>query len=162
VEQPWRFALVINRRTATALGLTIPPAVLGRADQVTAAASCLVDRRRFLVTSLAGALAVPLVAEAQPTKSIRIGWLHSGSTVTHGAHLNAFRQRLRELGYVEGRDLAFESRWAERGVRPASRSYAADPDNAACRRSRWQGRCSPVAEGGVPWRLLYVRFASRS
>jgi len=70
-------------------------------------------RREFIGSLTGGLLAAPLAAEAQRERTIRIGWLSPGSTVTHGSFLDAFRQRLRELGYVEGRDLAIESRWAE-------------------------------------------------
>ncbi len=64
----------------------------------------------MLVLAILGA---PLATEAQPARTIRIGYLSPGSTVTHGPFFDAFRQGLRELGYVEGRDLAIESRWAE-------------------------------------------------
>jgi putative ABC transport system substrate-binding protein len=72
-----------------------------------------VDRRRFLLTSLADVLAAPLAAKAQPSGTIRIGYLSPGSTVTHGPLLDAFRQGMRELGRVESQQLAIESRWAD-------------------------------------------------
>lgn len=54
------------------------------------------DRRRFLVTSRAGALAAPLAGEGQiPT----IGWLTS--SLVHAANVQAFREALRSLGYPE-------------------------------------------------------------
>ncbi len=60
-----------------------------------------------------GLLAAPLAAEAQQTaKAPRIGWL--GDNPAAGPHLReAFLQGLRDLGYVEGRNLVIESRWAE-------------------------------------------------
>jgi putative ABC transport system substrate-binding protein len=58
-------------------------------------------------------LSAPLAAAAQPAQTMSIGWLSPGSTVTHGPFLEAFRQALRDLGYVEGPNLAIESRWAE-------------------------------------------------
>ena len=58
-------------------------------------------------------LALPIAAETQqPTKLARIGWLSPGSAATHGAFLEHFRHGLRELGYVEGRDVVIEPRWA--------------------------------------------------
>jgi putative tryptophan/tyrosine transport system substrate-binding protein len=71
------------------------------------------DRRRFLLTSLAGALATPLAVEAQQTgKVARIGWL--GNSPATSPHLReAFRQGLRDLDYVEGRNLVIEYRFAE-------------------------------------------------
>jgi putative tryptophan/tyrosine transport system substrate-binding protein len=72
-----------------------------------------VDRRRFLLTSLAGALVAPLAAEAQPAgKVARIGVLLFGTPATD-PNLAAFVAGLRDLGYVEGRNLALEYRSAE-------------------------------------------------
>jgi putative ABC transport system substrate-binding protein len=71
-------------------------------------------QRREFITLLGGAVtAWPLNARAQPKGKIyRIGFLWDGPDVFPGA-LEAFRQGLRELGYVEGRTIAFEYRWAE-------------------------------------------------
>ena len=75
------------------------------------------DRRRFLLTSVAGALAVPLVAEAQVGKVYRIGVLDTVPAARNVANLEAFRQGLRELGYVEGQNCVIEYR------SPGSRAY---------------------------------------
>jgi putative tryptophan/tyrosine transport system substrate-binding protein len=73
------------------------------------------DRRRFLLTSLAGALVAPLVAEAlQAGKVYRIGVLRTSfSPPTPDPHLDALRQGLHALGYVEGKNITLEVRWAE-------------------------------------------------
>jgi ABC-type uncharacterized transport system substrate-binding protein len=69
-----------------------------------------------LLMSLAlGLLVVPLAAEAQsPAKVPHIGWLSLGSPSSGPTPLrDAFRQGLRDLGWVEGQNLALEYRWAE-------------------------------------------------
>jgi putative tryptophan/tyrosine transport system substrate-binding protein len=69
-----------------------------------------VQRRQFLIA--AGALlAAPLAAEAQTAKIARIGWL--GDRPAAGPRLEAFFQGLRDLDYVEGRNLVIEYRYAE-------------------------------------------------
>ena len=61
-----------------------------------------------------GLLAMPVAAAAQqPAKVHRIGFLSQGSSSGFRHFWEAFRQGLRELGYVEGRNIALESRWAE-------------------------------------------------
>ena len=73
------------------------------------------DRRMFL-TSVAGLLAVPLAAEGQsPAKVARIGFLEQGGSPSgpRGPIYEAFRQQLRELGYVEGQNIVIEYRAAE-------------------------------------------------
>src|SRR6476660_3560046 len=49
----------------------------------------------------------------QPKKVPRIGFLGSASPSTISTRIEAFRQGLRELGYVEGKNIVIESRWAE-------------------------------------------------
>ena len=72
------------------------------------------DRRRFLLTSLAGALAVPLAAQAQQTDNVyRIGFLGNSTAALEANLVGPFREGLRELGYVEGRNVLIEYRWAE-------------------------------------------------
>jgi len=70
-------------------------------------------RRTFLGMLAGGLLAAPLAAEAQPQARVaRIGVIPSGSPATSAASVDTFRQRLRELGYVEGRNIAIEVRYA--------------------------------------------------
>jgi putative ABC transport system substrate-binding protein len=72
------------------------------------------DRRRFLLTSLTGALTMPLAANAQlPEKLYRIGVLERTSPAINAANLDGFRQGLRALGYVEGKNYAIEYRSAD-------------------------------------------------
>jgi putative ABC transport system substrate-binding protein len=68
------------------------------------------DRRAFIATLAGGLLAAPLAAEAQsPGKIARIGYL----TTAQASDVDkAFRQRLRDLGYVEGRNVVIEYRSA--------------------------------------------------
>lgn len=49
---------------------------------------------------------------AQPAKSVRVGFLSSTAESGAGGRVEAFRQGLRDLGYVEGQNLRIEYRWA--------------------------------------------------
>jgi hypothetical protein len=70
-------------------------------------------KRREFITLLGGAAAWPLAAHAQPS-AMRptLGLLIPGSPASYGQRVAALVQRLRELGWVEGRTIAIEYRWA--------------------------------------------------
>ena len=71
-------------------------------------------RRRDFITFLGGAaVARSRGARAQQSKMPVTGFLHSASPDSYAPQANAFRQSLKETGYVEGQNVAVEYRWAE-------------------------------------------------
>jgi putative tryptophan/tyrosine transport system substrate-binding protein len=70
-------------------------------------------KRREFITMLGGAAAWPIAARAQqPGKLPTIGFLGAAPSI-ESQRIAAFVQRLRELGWIDGRNLAIEYRWAE-------------------------------------------------
>ena len=82
------------------------------------------DRRAFVATLAAGALPLPRAAPAQPVGRVaRVGYLTPSSVSARGGMVE-LPQRLRDLGYVEGRDIRFE-------IRGANKDFERLPDLAA-------------------------------
>ena len=109
VESFSRLALVVNLKTARELGITIPQAVLLCADEV-----LVMDRRAFIGAFAGGLVIARSVAEAQPTAKVyRIGFLSLLPAETGAAPFRALSEGLRDLGYMEGRNIIFERRYAD-------------------------------------------------
>ena len=75
----------------------------------------MIARRRLVMALGASALAAPLTsfAQQQPTKIPRLGFLGPTTAAGIATRLEAFRAGLRDLGYVEGRSIYIDYRWAE-------------------------------------------------
>jgi len=72
------------------------------------------NRRRLIIVVFASLLGVPLASLGQqPAKVARIGFLEASTPSAIAARVEAFRQGLRDLGYVEGKNVVIEYRYAE-------------------------------------------------
>jgi putative tryptophan/tyrosine transport system substrate-binding protein len=75
----------------------------------------MITRQVFVGTLAGGLLAAPLAAEAQQAGKVwRIGYLGVGTASAYANRIEALRAGLRDLGYVEGKNVVIEYRWAER------------------------------------------------
>ena len=75
-------------------------------------------RRREFITLLVSAAATwAVTVRAQQSAMPGIGYLGTGSAELNAGSLRAFRQGLKEIGYIEGQNLAIEYRWAEQNDR---------------------------------------------
>jgi putative ABC transport system substrate-binding protein len=73
----------------------------------------MIERRKLMIALGGLAIGAPLAVHAQqPVKPARIAMLASGNPETTGYLFDAFKQRMRDLGYVEGKDVVYETRWA--------------------------------------------------
>ncbi len=82
-------------------------------------------RRRELITLIGGAAAGwPLAAVAQPPAMPVVGFLDSRSSEAMASRLAAFRQGLKELGFIEGENVMVEYRWAENKAQQLSEMAA--------------------------------------
>jgi putative ABC transport system substrate-binding protein len=74
----------------------------------------VMERRTFMAMLTGGIVVAPFAAEAQPAAKVaRIGYLTANNPAANPHHPEAFRQELRDRGYVEGRNLVIEYRSAE-------------------------------------------------
>jgi putative ABC transport system substrate-binding protein len=73
------------------------------------------ERRTFLSTLVGGLLGTPRAAQAQPSGKVgRIGYLALGTATVNAGYRKVFSDGLRDHGWIEGKNIMIEYRWAER------------------------------------------------
>jgi putative ABC transport system substrate-binding protein len=107
-------------------------------------------RRREFIALVGSAAAWPLAVLAQQPGMPVIGFLHSASPVSYASQVEAFRQSLKETGFVEGQNVAIEYRWAENQI-------ARLPTMAAELAHR---QVSVIVAGGSPVSALAAKSAT--
>ena len=74
----------------------------------------MITRRKIVIAIGASALGAPLASLAQTQQKVhRIGYLGPETLANSGNRLETLRAGLRDFGYVEGKNLVIETRWAE-------------------------------------------------
>ena len=107
----------------------------------------------IMVASL-GLLAAPLAAEAQQPKKVpRIGYVFGTTSAEGHRRWEAARQGLRELGYVDGQNIALEVRWAEGRARVAVLTNPGNPIHGTF----WSETQAAALRLGVKLQRLEVR-----
>jgi len=72
------------------------------------------QRRQFIGIAGGAVIAWPMAVRAQPARMWRIGYLGFGTASSWTGEIAALRSGLRDLGYIEGKNMTIEFRWAER------------------------------------------------
>jgi hypothetical protein len=98
-------------------------------------------RELFGVFSAAAVLAWPLAVRTQQPNVARIGFLGPASASATASWVEALRTGLRDLGYQEGKNIAFEFRWAE-GLGDIRNRPFCTRTRSVNRSSHWQGEAA--------------------
>ena len=122
-------------------------------------------RRRDVISLLGGAaVAWPMVARAQqqPNRVRNVAWLGVGQAGQPSPYLESLRAGLRELGWVEGRDLKLSTFWAcDAGVHGDRHAAGEGREAGRVRLQRRSGRCKTCGELGAAGRQFHRHELSR-